>query len=521
MSVRPLYHLAKADFLERVRRYSFWVVLAGTVFFGYELVAGNLVMHLGQYRGLYNSAWVGMLVAAWAAFFLPLLGFYVVKNAIDRDRQTRVGEILAATPMSKAAYLFGKFLSNLALLGVIVLVLVISALVMQLTRGEDRQVEVWPLVAPFLLIALPAVAVAAGLAVLFESFPATSGGFGNVIFFFAFMFLLGYRLDRHAYRLDLSGLLLLEESTSASLRAKVSNYGEGFSLTTRSDMPKSLKTFRWDGIRWTPLMLQCRLAWFGVALLAVLLATVCFDRFDHARGRRLGRRQQARAPAGEATTAATLNGHSAAQLTPLASAASSARFGTVLRAELRLMLRGQRWWWYAVALGLFIAGLAADLKSVREVVLPLTWVWPMLLWSAMGVRESRSQTRELIFSSARSLSRQLPAVWVAGVVLAALTGAGVGLRFAVLGQWHSLLAWCAGALFIPSLALALGVIAGSARPFEAAYLLTWYIGPLNGERSLDFMGARASGNGIPITYLVLAIALFGAAIAARRWQMRQ
>ena len=110
---------------------------------------------------------------------------------------------------------------------------------------------------------------------------------------------------------------------------------------------------------------------------------------------------------------------------------------------------------------------------------------------------------------------------MAGVALAALTGAGVGLRFAVLGQWHSLLAWCAGALFIPSLALALGVIVGSARPFEAAYLLTWYIGPLNGERSLDFMGARASGNGVPITYLVLAIALLGAAIAARRWQMRQ
>ena len=100
------------------------------------------------------------------------------------------------------------------------------------------------------------------------------------------MFLLGYSLDRHAYRLDLSGLLLLEESTSTSLRARVSDYGEGFSLTTRSDMPKALKTFRWEGIRWTPLMLQCRLTWFGVALLAVLLATVCFDRFDHARGRR-------------------------------------------------------------------------------------------------------------------------------------------------------------------------------------------------------------------------------------------
>jgi hypothetical protein len=185
------------------------------------------------------------------------------------------------------------------------------------------------------------------------------------------------------------------------------------------------------------------------------------------------------------------------------------------------MLKGQRWWWYIVAMGLFIAGLVADLKSVREVVLPLTWIWPVLLWSAMGVRESRSQTRELIFSSARSLGRQLPAVWVAGVLLAVLTGAGVGLRFAVLGQWHSLFAWCAGALFIPSLALALGVMAGSARLFEAAYLLAWYIGPLNGERSLDFMGARAAGSSVPITYLVLAIALLGAAIVARRWQMKQ
>jgi hypothetical protein len=521
MSPRPLYHLAKADFLERVRRYSFLVVLAGAVFLGYELAVGNLVLCLGKYRGIYNSAWVGMLAASWAALFLPLVGFYIVKNTIERDRQTRVGEILAATPMSKMSYLLGKFLSNLAVLGAILVVLLLSALAMQMIKGEERQVQPWPLIAPFLLIALPAVVVAAAAAVLLESVPITSAGFGNILYFFAFIFLLTYGLDRHSHRLDLVGVLELEESFTQSLRAQVSDYDGGMSFTVKSDMPRGSKTFRWEGVRWTPRILQDRLTWFAIALLLVLLATVCFDRFDHAPGARARRRRPARAPADGGVSIAALNGHSAAHLTPIASRTSSGRFGAVLRAELKLMLKGQRWWWYLAALGLLIAGLAADLKSVREIVLPLTWLWPVLIWSAMGVRESRYQTGELIFSSARSLSRQLPAIWVAGLMLAALTGATVGLRFLLLGRWDLLLGWCTGALFIPSLALALGVIAGNARPFEATYLLAWYIGPINGEPALNFMGTRGPAPGVLTTYLALALALFVVALAARRWQMRR
>ena len=47
-SVRIIYHLARADFLERVRRYSFLVMLGLVVFLGYQTAIGNMALELGQ-----------------------------------------------------------------------------------------------------------------------------------------------------------------------------------------------------------------------------------------------------------------------------------------------------------------------------------------------------------------------------------------------------------------------------------------------------------------------------------------
>ena len=37
-----IYHLARADFLERVRRYSFLIMLGLVVFLGYQAAIGNI-----------------------------------------------------------------------------------------------------------------------------------------------------------------------------------------------------------------------------------------------------------------------------------------------------------------------------------------------------------------------------------------------------------------------------------------------------------------------------------------------
>ena len=83
---RTLYHLARADLLERTRRYSFLVTIGLTTYIIYlylpPLQAPYLTFGLGDYRGVYNSAWVGSIVAVLCSALLTLPAFYLVKGAI-------------------------------------------------------------------------------------------------------------------------------------------------------------------------------------------------------------------------------------------------------------------------------------------------------------------------------------------------------------------------------------------------------------------------------------------------------
>lgn len=50
-----------------------------------------------------------------------------------------------------------------------------------------------------------------------------------------------------------------------------------------------------------------------------------------------------------------------------------------------------------------------------------------------------------------------------------LTGGGLGFRLLIGGDWPGFSGWLAGALFVPTFALALGVWSGSSKLFEALY----------------------------------------------------
>ena len=56
---RVLYHMVRADFLERVRRYSFLLTLAFAAYLAWGSASGLIILRLGEYRGVFNSAWVG------------------------------------------------------------------------------------------------------------------------------------------------------------------------------------------------------------------------------------------------------------------------------------------------------------------------------------------------------------------------------------------------------------------------------------------------------------------------------
>ncbi len=89
-TLRISYHLMRADLLERIRRNSFLIVLAitgyGCYLFVPPLDANYITLAMGRTRGIYNSPWVGTMFGFFAAMFLPLLGFFLIKNTINHDR---------------------------------------------------------------------------------------------------------------------------------------------------------------------------------------------------------------------------------------------------------------------------------------------------------------------------------------------------------------------------------------------------------------------------------------------------
>ena len=515
---RVLYHLARADFLERVRRYSFLLILAGTIFLGYAINRGDFYLQLDGYRGILNSAWVGSMMAATTILILSLFGFYLVKNAIERDSRTGVGQIIATTPISRPAYLLGKWLSNWVVLAALVGILAAAAILMQLFGGEAQDLDIFKLLSPFLLLVLPAMAVVAAIAVLFETIPWLKGGFGNVAYFFLWTFVLVAVFESKTIWLDWTGMKAVNASMGADLKAVYPAYSGGFDFTGQALPQGGLHTFDFQGIRWTFEILASRLVWLVAAAGVALSGSLFFQRFDPS-FEKVGRKRKAVEPVLlETGTVSTVAQASDMRLTPLARQTGRARFSAVFIAELRMFLKGQPWWWYAVAGGLVLAQLFNP-PEVSRILLVVAWAWPVLLLGGLGCREARFDTHQLVFSAPHPLRSQLPATWLSAFFVTALLGAGTFIRFLAAADWTGLMAWQAGALFIPSLSLILGVLTGGSKTFEVVYVLWMYLIVQRGAPGIDFVGlAPASPWQL---FAALAVLLTGLAFAARRWQLQR
>ena len=508
---RVIYHIARADFLERVRRYSFLVMLGAVIFLGYQAAIGNFTVQLGDYRGEFNSAWVGSMLAIIASLMLGWFGFYLVKGSVARDRETGVGQIMATTPLTRPLYMFGKWLSNFGVLIAMVIGLALAGIAIQFFAGESQEFDFLALLTPFLFVAVPMLALTAALAVLFESIGFLQGGFGNLVYFILFGFTISMAVTagRSNPALDPVGFHLLHQSMSESAKAAFPDYGGGFVLGSTGDPITGV--FPWTGVQWTFDIALTRFMFLSIAAGLALASSIFFDRFDTSTGR--SRRRNAPALASTSKAVPATRSLSTLRLTPLNTSPKGFAFTRVLLLELKLLLKGKRWWWFVVAGGLIIAALVSPSEAVRAYILPITWLWPVLIWSDLGSREIRHNTRQMVFASAAPLKRQLPAAWLAGFIVTILTGSGAAIKLLSTGDGTGLLAWLSGALFIPSLALALGIWSNSPKLFEVIHVSLWYL-IINGVTGVDYLGANSDGNigfFIPLSLVLIATAFIGRA----------
>jgi hypothetical protein len=473
---------------------------------------------MSDHRGIYNSAWIGTAVAMLSGAFISLIGFFVIKNAVERDRRTGVGQILATTPISKLQYTLGKTFSNFAVLAAMTGVVALACVVMQFVRGEDNAFNAWRMFSPFVILTLPILLVTSAVAVFFETMPILRGGMGNIAFIFVWGGLLGANFGHKQTEMynDPLGSGIVMPDIFRACKARFPDFDPTHSAVSmgfnvRSDRTWDISTFPWPGMDWTMQHVMWRLEWVAFALVLAGIAAIPFDRFDTAGSLRLPRARKSRKQRSEEIAPSSGLSVSDARLTPLDGHTRGARLGAMTMAEWKQILRGSRWW-YVGPLGLTIAASLAPLSAVRSIVLPLAWFWPVLKWSKLGTREATCNTEPVFFSAPHPLSRQLAATWISGVMLSVMTGAVVLLRLVIAGDGHALLAWCVGALFIPALALALGVWTRSGKFFEGLYTALVYA-VVQQAAPLDFMGAVATAprnnpaifGSLTLLFLLLAV----------------
>ncbi|MFC3958971.1 ABC transporter permease [Halovivax cerinus] len=538
VSVSHATAVARADFLQRIRSRRLLFVLAIFAFVGYQLnvgafellyqdtVAGEIV----NYRGEPTSAYVGLTTGVTAATVLLFFGYSVLGGSIERDRTSGVDELVASTPIRDRSYLLGKWLSHVGMSAVLLATLGFAALINHVVHGSGPTNPVW-ILGGVVAIGVPIGCFVSGVTVLFQSSSFSRGTFGTIAYFFGAMTLLTAVLavgtDPSAGRpsiwlrlADSIGVFAAGEMTFAALLdvapgydgPPVANYGTGTSTgeTVR---------YRWDGGAWPPWFVLNRFGFGLVGLALVLFATIPYERFS-----RTGAPSQRSRFDRLTEFLAVIFGDgsvpepdtpdpAAVSLRPVTDRDRSG-FGRLLVQELRLLLRGHPWWWYAGAGVIAVVGLNG--AGTTGVTVAIAAMWPLFVWSPMGYRPIHHRIVPLVVSAPRP-QRQLLAEWIAGAIVA---GSFLGVVYwpTVLDSGFGGLIVLAGFVcFVPSLAQCLGSWTGTRRAFELSYLLCWYVGPLNGVPMLDFAGATGEtvGTATPLAFGVVGLTLFLGAMVHR------
>jgi hypothetical protein len=520
-TVFSIYHIAKADFLQRIRSYNFLIALGACVFLIYSFVpdldAGYVMVSLGNYRGFYNSAWIGGMVANCVPFF-ALIGFYLVNYAVKRDADTGVGQIIATTRITKVQYLTGKLFSNFAVLLLILLVIAVMTIIMFLARGETGQLELGKLLFPLIFLTVPAMFIIASIALFFDALTILNRGMINIIYFFLWTFLISISLLSPL--LDVFGISIFMTEIKNTIPIVHQDWnGEfGTGLLLRDSVVNN-EVFIWEGMIWSKFILLPRLFWLAASFGLVFLASLGFNRFDASK-----KNERQRSIPLYSKKKSTLvhenatRSHRKLRNAPFPEA--SFNFFSILIAEMRLMVRGKSTSWVIITCVLFIISILSPLNFAYKVTLPLLWLFQILILSRLGSREITSRSNEYIFSTPYPLKRQLPATLTAASLYMLSLALPVILRVLLKGDFYGVYAIFTGALFIPTFAIALGIITGGSKLFEVMFTIIVY-GYFNNVPFFDFTGAIEESHklGIANYLLLFTLVLVIVAFSGRKRQI--
>ena len=499
-ALRIIAAICMADLRQRLRTPRMWVLLGALAAISWwsfpPLDADYLTVSFGNgARAHYSSAWIGLVIASVYGALLSLVGFYVVRGTVVRDLETGAWQLLVATPMNRAGYLMAKWLSHLAVFALLLAAGIVVGVVAQLVRAEVQVFDPVELLKPIVLIALPALAISATFAVWFDLVPWLRRSAGNVVYFFAWAFLMAgnIAIGGGSGLGDPQGMLAVEQALAKGAGGAATLGKGGLSVGTQALEGKAPVLFDWTHWDVGVELLLARGFWFALALLALLAAAPLLDRFAAHRG--------------SARTTST-EGRSLRWLDRLMAPLRRTAFGALVSAEVSLALRPRRRLWFLAMAGVFVAQAFAPEKGLVAAILA-GWLLSTDLFARAVLREHDTRTGALVFTASGMRQRLLVARVVVGIGMAWVVTLPALLRLGVQQPAAALAVAVAGAS-IALWGLALGALFRNARPFELALVAAAYVS-VQGALVLNALvdpAATLTGHAIamPLATLVLVSA---------------
>ena len=517
-AVRAWLHTALSDLRARLRDRRFLLMMAACIYLGHSVLTGRIELTLGgrTYRGVENAAWMGTVLSLSAAFLLTVFGFYLVRGVLARDRQARTAPLVASSPVRSVTYLLGKWAGGTVFLLLLAGSMALSLAVLFALDGPGLPAP-GAILTPFLLVVVPVAAAVTAVALAFECLPGLGGTVGGVLYFMGAVAVV----TAPAFGpvpLDLLSMRAFHDSMTEALLQQYpeADLGPMFTFGYFRDAAGELKVFPWDGIALTADLVARRAGLVLGSAVLVAGAALPFGRFDPSPAwwAQMGAGlpssdEDPSGPAARDTPSASAASPDSSVAEPPSRPASLGRLSASLSLRpLRLFLaEGRRalwqrsWTWHLGALALIGAGWGWPTHTGLLVV---AWLWPMPLWSDLGVRETVCRVAPLVDTALYPRAQRV-AAWAVGSTVALALVAGPVLWG---GQWAALV----GVFFVPALALAAGRLSHSPRLFEIVYLVLWYIGVANQTAALDFGGVAQAPTATLLGYSVAAAGLLAAAV---------
>jgi len=519
------FTLIKADYLQRTRSYSFLITLAITIYAAYSFVpptnAAYTTLSVPGYRGAFNSAWVGYVSATMTAGMLSFYGFLLVNSGIKKDIETEVGLIIATTPITNFGYLLIKLFSNFLVLLTIAGITFAVSMVMFWVRGSGYPFIFADFIIPYLLFALPALFLVAGLAVVGEVFLRKRSILQFIIYFFLCGALMaGISSPKPGIPtavFDPFGLSLVTGSIKTQINAEFHENIKQVSFGFIFGNHKSFRTFEWNGVNWTAIFIISRLAWIAFSLALVYLSSFFFHRFDF--NQSLSKKKKALTS--DQQTRLTDIKPAVIHTGPLPPVVTDYGILPFIKTELLLLIRkGAKWFWLVTA-GVWVAMLFTPLEIAHTYLLPIIWFLQVTRLSELVTKERTNRLHYFTYSSYKPLLRMLPAQILAGVLLAVALALPLIGRYLIGVNFYAVLNILCGAIFIVVLAVCLGIVSGGKKLFEVIFFMLTYA-VIQKIPAIDYLGAtpHQDHNGYMVIIVMLILFLGVISFFVRNYQAR-